>query len=534
MVNASLAVVNAKVWTGVRGTAGAAQALAVMGERLVAVGGNEAIADYIGRDTQVLDAEGGLVLPGFNDSHVHLLLGGRQLNEVDLKPANSEAEFAAIIGERARSLPPGQWLRGGNWDHEGWPGGRLPSKEAVDPFTSETPLFVTRLDLHMGLANSRALYLAGITKETADPPGGTIVRDAATGEPTGVLKDAAMDLVRRAMPRQSRDEAFAALAKAEEYAASLGITSLQDMAGWDWADWELLLAYRRERQPLVRVCVRTPLADWRRQQEAVAAGEQGNDWLRLGGVKAFVDGSLGSSTALFFAPYEDGPGNCGLMMQPRELLAEQVAAADRAGLQVAVHAIGDKANAILLDIFAEVIAKNGSRDRRPRVEHAQHLIRGDFARMANLGVIASVQPYHAVDDGRWAEKRIGAERAKLTYAFRSLQDAGVRLTFGTDWPVAPLNPLQTIQAAITRQTGRADQADGWQPAEKVDVSAAITAYTAAAAFGEFAEDRKGTLAPGMLADFVILSEDIFTLPPTAIVSATALCTVCGGRIVYRK
>lgn len=530
MGNASLAVVNAKVWTGNRGPT--AQALAVNGERLMAVGSNEAIAGYVGRETEVLDAAGRLVLPGFNDSHVHLLLGGRQLTEVDLRQAGSESEFAALIGERARSLTPGRWLRGGNWDHEEWSGGRLPTKEAVDKFTPATPVFVTRLDLHVGLANSRALALAGITRDTADPPGGTIVRDA-DGEPTGVLKDAAMDLVRRVMPPYSQEEDFAALAKAEEYAVSLGITSLQDMSGWDWADWEALRAYRIGRQPLVRVCVRTPLADWQHQQAAVMAGEQGDDWLRLGGVKAFVDGSLGASTALFFAPYDDSPG-CGLLMQPPEVLAAQATAADQAGLQLAIHAIGDKANAVVLDVFAQVAAANGPRDRRPRVEHAQHLVRGDIDRMAALGVIASVQPYHAADDGRWAEKRIGAERAKLTYAFRSLQDAGVRLVFGTDWPVAPPNPLLTIQAAVTRQTGLADHVDGWQPAEKLDVAAAVTAYTAAGAYGEFAEDRKGTLTPGLLADFVILSKDIFSLPPTAIASAEVVCTVCGGRVVYRK
>lgn len=534
MGNASLAVMNAKIWTGSRGSAGGAQALAVADGRLIAVGSNEAVAQYVGQGTEVLDAEGRLIVPGFNDSHVHLLLGGRQLSELDLRSAGSEAAFAALIAERARSLPPGRWLRGGNWDHEEWPGGRLPTKAAVDRFTPETPLFVTRLDLHLALANSRALTLAGITKDTADPPGGKIVRDAASGEPTGILKDAAMDLVRRVMPGYSREEEFAALAKAEEHAAALGVTSMQDMAGWDWADYEILRAYRRERQPRLRLCVRTPLKDWQRQQAAVAAGEQGDDWLRLSGVKAFVDGSLGASTALFFAPYDDGPGNCGLLMLPPEELAAQAAAADRAGLQLAIHAIGDRANAVLLDIFAQVAAENGPRDRRPRVEHAQHLVGSDIGRMAALGVIASVQPYHAVDDGRWAEKRIGAERARLTYAFRSLDNAGVSLAFGTDWPVAPLNPLLSIQAAVTRQTGRPEHIDGWQPAEKVDVATALTAYTAAAAYGEFAEDRKGTLSPGMLADFVILSEDIFSLPPAAIATANVVSTVCGGRVVYRK
>jgi predicted amidohydrolase YtcJ len=306
------------------------------------------------------------------------------------------------------------------------------------------------------------------------------------------------------------------------------------MAAWEWDEWEILKAYRRQRQPLVRVSVRTPLAEWRRCEAELAAGEGGGDWLPLAGVKAFVDGSLGSSTALFFAPYEDMPGNCGLLMQPPEVLRAELAAADRAGLQMDVHAIGDKAVSILLDIYAAVAAENGPRDRRPRVEHAQHLAAGDIGRLAALGTVASVQPSHLVDDGCWAEKRIGGERARMTYAFRSLQAAGVPLAFGTDWPVTALSPLAAIQAAVTRQTADGLRPDGWQPGEKLDVAAAVAAYTAGSAYADFAEGDKGTLTAGKLADFVILSKDIFTLPPAAIASSEVILTVCGGRVVYRK
>lgn len=529
MVYASLAILNASVWTGI-GSTKRCQAIAVSDDRIVAVGSNADISPLAGAGTTVIDAGGKLVLPGFNDSHAHLLLGGRQLMAVDLRNARSREELAAMVASGSRTLPPGRWLTGGNWDNGAWSDPRLPDKEDLDPFTPETPVFVTRSDLHMGLANSAALAAAGITAGTPDPSGGTIMHHPVTGEPTGILKDGALELVRRAIPPPGMDESLAAVGKASELAASLGVTSLQDMAvGKEWENWRVFQAFRRKQALPVRLSLHMPLPDWFRTGE-LPAGQQ-DAWLRLAGVKAFVDGSLGSSTALFFAPYDDEPDNSGLRMHPIAELGEQLATADLAGLQAAVHAIGDKANNILLNLLAEVAARNGGRDRRFRIEHAQHLCAEDIGRMAALGAIASVQPSHVTDDGRWAEKRIGPERAKFAYPFRFLIDAGVRLAFGSDWPVASLNPLEGIQAAVTRKLG---DGQSWHPEQRITVAEAVNAYTANAAFAEFAEKEKGALSPGMLADFVVLSQDILAIPPDEIAAAKVVCTVCGGRVVYEK
>ncbi len=531
MAHASLVVTNAAVWSGT-GPAGRHQAIAVRGDRILAVGSMADVAPFIGAATKEIDAAGNLVLPGFNDSHAHLLLGGYQLLSADLRGARSMVEFAALVAARAHALPPGKWLTGGNWDDGAWPDKRLPAKEDIDPYTPATPVFVTRSDLHMGLANSAALSLAGVTAAMPDPVGGAIVR-RPNGEPTGILKDAALDLVRRAIPPPSADDSLAAVAKAAALAASLGVTSLQDMAvGETWENWRIFQAFRERREMTVRLCVRMPLAEWSADRQA--PGGIQDEWLRLGGVKSFVDGSLGSATALFFAPYDDEPDNRGLLMHQPAELANQLAVADGAGLQAAVHAIGDRANSILLDVFTAVAARNGARDRRFRVEHAQHLAVADIARMAALGVIAAVQPSHVVDDGRWAERRIGAERAKFAYPFRSLLDAGVILAFGSDWPVASLDPLAGIQAAVTRRLGVGYSPEGWHPEQRIGVAEAVRAYTAAAAYAEFAEADKGVLAPGKSADFVVLSHDIFVLPPEEIAAAKVLCTVCGGKVVYEQ
>ncbi|MDR7867820.1 MAG: amidohydrolase [Sporomusaceae bacterium] len=529
MAHASLVILNAAVWTGI-GSAGRCQAIAVNADRIVAIGSNADISPLVGTATKVIDAGGRLILPGFNDSHAHFLLGGRQLLAVDLRDACSCNDLAAKIASVAQTVPAGRWLIGGNWDNGAWSDPRLPTKEDIDPFTPATPVFVTRSDLHMGLANSAALTAAGITAGTPTPSGGAIIRHPVTGEPTGILKDAALELIRRAIPPPSMDESLAAVGKASELAASLGVTSLQDMAvGKEWESWRVFQTFRSQQALTVRLSLHMPLPDWTRTRQ-LPDGQQ-DAWLRLTGVKAFIDGSLGSSTALFFAPYDDEPDNSGLLMQTADQLGGQLAAADLAGLQAAVHAIGDKANNILLNIFDEIAARNDRRERRFRIEHAQHLCAEDIGRMAALGVIASVQPSHVIDDGRWAEKRIGPERAKYAYPFRSLIDAGVRLAFGSDWPVASLNPLEGIQAAVTRKL---DGGQSWHPEQKITVAEAVNAYTANAAYAEFAEREKGVLSPGMLADFVVLSQDIFAIPPEEIAAAKVVCTVCGGRVVYEK
>lgn len=533
MSQATLAVMNATLYTGDKRQPECGQAMAVSGDRIIAVGTNQEIAALTGPGTQKLDAEGKLVLPGFIDAHTHLCTGGFQLLSIDLRNAGNEQEFRSQITARAVALPPGQWLTGGNWDHEQWPVPRLPVKELIDACTPDIPVFVTRLDLHMGLANSAALRLAGITKDTPDPAGGSIVRHLATGEPTGILKDAAMELVWRVLPKPTEEDYSTAIRAALRHAASLGITSIQDVTSWD--EWKALQAFHRDHGLTTRLYARTPIQEWSRQQEVLAAAEPGDHWLRLGGVKGFVDGSLGSATALFFEPYNDAPDEYGLLhddMHPAEAMQNRLIAADRAGLQASVHAIGDKANYLLLNMVERLSAANGPRDRRFRIEHAQHLIPPDVERMASLGIVASVQPYHAIDDARWAGRRLG-ERTKMAYPFRSLLQAGVPLAFGTDWPVAPLNPLLGLYAAITRKPF-GDACSSWHPEQCLTAREAVHAYTAAGAYAEYAEQDKGALSPGKLADFIVLSRDIFAIPPDDLPSVQVECTVCGGRITYQK
>jgi predicted amidohydrolase YtcJ len=528
----SLIIINANVRT-MDPSRPIAEAIAIVGNRIIAVGATREIRKLAGARTRIVDAQKQLVLPGFNDSHVHFLSGGFQLASVDLRDANSPAEFAGRIRSFAAKLPPGSWLTGGDWDHERWPGATLPTKELIDQDTPNTPVFVNRLDGHMSLANSVALKLAGVTRETQDPPGGLIVRDAKTGEPTGVLKDAAMSFVWKVVPQSSFDEKIAAARAATEHAAHLGVTSVQDMsAGADVGVYQALL----DRGELkTRIYAVSPLPSWERLARTGVRSHFGSDMLRIGGLKGFSDGSLGSTTAFFYEPYKDAPDTRGLAgdeMFPEGAMLERVRGADRAGLQLMIHAIGDRANDQILSIYEQVLGENGERDRRFRIEHAQHLRPQDITRFARDKVIASMQPYHAIDDGRWAEKRIGHERAKTTYAFRSLLDAGAVLAFGTDWTVAPLDPILTIYAAVTRRTLDDKNPLGWIPEQKVSVEEAVRAYTLGSAYAEFQEKVKGSISPGKLADLVILSRDIFKIEPKEIESAKVVLTIMDGRLVY--
>ena len=531
-LSADLVIINAKVHTMDRSQP-IAEAVAVLGNRIVAVGSTKAIRDLAGTNTRVIDAKGQLVLPGFNDAHVHFMSGGFQLSSVDLRDANTPQEFAERIRDFAAKLPRGRWITGGDWDHERWPDAKLPAKELIDRYTPDTPVFVNRLDGHMALANSLALKLAGVTRETKDPDGGVIVRDSKTGEPTGILKDAAQSFVWKVIPAASFEEKLAAARAATNHAASLGVTSVQDMsAGVDVGVYQTLL----DRGELkTRVYAVWPLPSWDRLARTGVRAHFGSAMLRTGGLKGFADGSLGSTTALFFEPYLDAPSTSGIPsdeMFPEGAMLERVRGADRAGLQVIIHAIGDRANDNILSIYERVEKENGDRDRRFRVEHAQHLRPQDIPRFALDKVIASMQPYHAIDDGRWAEKRIGPERAKTTYAFRSLLDSGATLAFGTDWTVAPLNPLLTIYAAATRRTLDGKHPNGWIPEQKISVEEAVRAYTVGSAFAEFQENEKGTIAPGKLADLVILTQDIFKIDPKEIEKVKVVTTIMDGRVIY--
>jgi predicted amidohydrolase YtcJ len=530
---ADLVLLSAKIWTGEAGRPHA-EALAVRDGRIAAVGGNREIEALRGPATRVLDGRGRRVVPGLIDAHTHMSMGGFNLLAVDLRRTKDEKEFTRLLARFAKTRPSGQWITDGAWDHQQWAVPRLPTRALLDAATGDRPTCISRQDGHMVVCNSLALKLAKITRDTPDPPGGVIVKDGA-GEPTGVLKDAAMDALRAVRPARSLDELTEALRTAMVHAAKNGVTSVQDLPGGarDLEAWEEL----RERGELtVRVSYRPTLTQWQKARDKRA--EMKNDeWLRVGGVKGYADGSLGSSTALFFEPYDDDPGNRGVFAAeaiPLATFEERVAAADAAGLQVEIHAIGDRANAEILDVFERVSRRNGQRDRRFRIEHAQHLRPGDIPRFAALGVIASMQPYHAIDDGRWAVKRIGRERSRTTYAFRSLLDAKAVLAFGSDWDVAPLSPLAGIFAAATRRTIDGKNPGGWVPEQKIAVEEALRAYTASAAWAAFEENEKGTLVPGKLADFVVLSADALTVNPEEIEKIAVDATVVGGKVVYSR
>lgn len=535
---ADLAFLDGKIWT-LDEKHPAAEALAVWQDRILAVGSTASIRRLIGPQTRTVALHGRRVLPGFQDCHVHLLSGGLQLGRVDLKDAADEAEFGRRLKAFERRLPPGRWLLGGNWDHDRTFGGKLPTAALLDRYVPDRPCYLSRYDGHMALANARALELSGVTAATADPPGGEIHRDEQTKQPTGLLRDEAMKLVSDNVPPLSDEELAQAIGDALKLAARLGITTIDDMAG-EGGDTRSRLSrlyqhLARHDRLTARIHFYWPLEAASELTEPGIEADFGGDLLRLGGLKGFIDGSLGSSTAKMWQPYVNEPNSTGLFVTAPGRLGQLVAHADAAGLAVAVHAIGDRGNSTLLDLFAETTAKNVQRDRRFRIEHAQHLRQEDFGRFAQQNVIASMQPYHAIDDGRWAEGRLGAARCASSYAFRSLLDHGARLAFGSDWPVAPLDPLAGIDAATNRRTLDGDHPGGWFPEQRITVAEAIRAYTLDAAYAHFSEKRTGSLVPGKLADFIVLSRDILSdAERSAIADTKVRMTVMGGAIVYES
>jgi len=529
---AELVILHGHVWT-VDHAHPQAEAVAIIGGRIAAVGSDAEISKWAGPATKKIDAQGKSVLPGFIDAHVHFTSGGGEISGVHLRDAATPEEFSRRVGEHAKKLAKGEWMLGGTWDHEMWGGTPLPSHDWIDAVTTDTPVFVSRYDGHMALANARALRLAGVTRETKDPPGGTIVRDK-DGNPTGLMKDAAMDLIFRVIPQLTEEQLLREIRAGMNEARRFGVTSIHDISSTQDVRGYQILAARGELT--LRIYCITPLPEWEGPATTGVRAGFGNDWIHLGALKGFADGSLGSTTALFEQPYSDAPETSGLpnaMMLPEGNMLKMALGADKAGLQLAVHAIGDKANRIMLDVYTEVARENGAReDRRWRIEHAQHLRPVDFARFGQLGVIASVQPYHAIDDGRWAEKRIGHERCKTTYAFRTLLDNGVRLAFGSDWTVAPLNPMLGLYAAVTRATLDGKNPSGWFPEQKLTLEEAVEAYTMGSAYAEFREKEKGSLTPGKLADVAILDKDLFSIAPEKIKDAAVRWTIVEGKVVY--
>ena len=523
---ADIVIQGGPVWTGLSTGRGQPGAVAIAAGKILAVGDSTQIARYVGSKTEVLRANGGLIMPGFADGHTHFISGGFQLASVNLRDAATPQEFVRRLKEYAAHLRPGEWILGGDWDHTLWRGAPLPRHEWIDSVTPNNPVFVDRLDGHMALANAAAMRAAGVTDATPAPFGGEITSG-------GVFKDNAEALIQTAIPDPSPEQQDSALARALAHAASLGLTATANMS----ASWANLAAYKRMERAgrmTLRVFLYLPIEDWRTVADTVARNGAGDDWVRIGGLKGYMDGSAGSRTAYFFEPFSDSAGYYGLMRQPESDMRSWVGAADSAGLQIAVHAIGDRANAIILAIYDSVARAHGRRDRRFRVEHAQHLRPVDVPRFGALHVVASMQPYHAIDDGRWLMQRIGPERIKTTYAFRTLLDTDAALAFGSDWTVAPLDPMLGVFAAVTRRTLDDRNPGGWVPEQKITVGEALRAYTSGNAWATFNEQNWGTLAPGRFADVVVLDRDPFAVPAESLGTIKPRFTIVGGKVVYRR
>jgi predicted amidohydrolase YtcJ len=529
---AEIVIAGGPVWTGLSAGRGRPGAVAIENGKILAVGDSAEIARYIGSKTQVLNAAGGLIMPGFADGHTHFINGGFQLASVDLRDAATPQEFVRRLKEYASHLKPGEWITGGDWDHTLWRGTPLPQHGWIDSVTPNNPVFINRLDGHMVLANRAAMRAAGVTKATQAPVGGEIPRDRG-GEPIGIFKDQAMNLIGRAVPDPSPEQRDSALARALAHAASLGVTATSHVSA-SWADLASYRRLARANRLTMRATLYFPIEGWRAVAESIGRGGSGDDWVRLGGVKGFMDGSAGSRTAYFFEPFSDSAGYRGIMLQPESDMRAWIGGADSAGLQLAVHAIGDRANAILLAIFDSVARAHDPRDRRFRIEHAQHLRAEDIPKFGARRVVASMQPYHAIDDGRWLVVRIGPERIKTTYAFRALLDSDAPLAFGSDWTVAPLDPMLGVYAAVTRRTLDDKNPGGWVPEQKISVGEALRAYTYGNAWATFNEQKWGTLAAGRFADIVVLERDPFAVAPESLGTIKPRYTIVGGRLVYQK
>ncbi len=536
-MNATLVVLNARVWTGDPARP-RAEAFAIEDDRFLVVGANADVRRYArargqAHPPRVIDAAGRFVVPGFIDAHVHFLVGGARLTSVQLRPARTRDDFVERIRAFAATVPPGTWITGGDWDHTAW-GGTLPSRAWIDAVTPHHPVWVARLDGHMALANTAALEAAGLARDTPDVAGGAIERDA-DGAPTGLLRDNALALVDRVVPAPTAEQADRALDAAMRHVAAQGVTSAHHMGDFD--DLAVFERAHRAGRLSTRLYAAVPLAQWARLRDRLAAAPagtaaRGDHWLRIGALKGFVDGSLGSHTAAFDEPFTDAPGDRGLLVNTEADLEAWIREADACGLHVIVHAIGDRANALLLDVYERVTHAHGPRDRRFRIEHAQHLRPRDVPRFAALGVVASMQPYHAIDDGRWAERAIGPERAKWAFAVRSLLDAGARVAFGSDWFVAPPTPIEGIYAAVTRRTLDDGHPGGWIPEQRITVEEALRAYTVQAAYASFEDGVKGTISAGKLADFTMIDRDLRAIPPEQIREARVVLTAVGGRVVF--
>ena len=536
---ADLVVKNAKIVT-IDKTNPRAQAVAVIGETIIAVTSNRKIGQYIDPEkTKVIDAGGKLLIPGFNDAHLHFMGGGNSLMNLDFRYMTDIKKIQQMVKERAAEVGQGILVQGRSWDHELFPDKKWPTKEILDEVAPKNPVVLSRTDGHSCWVNSYVLRTSGISKNTPDPQGGTIVRDPETGEPTGILKEAAQGLVKIPQSARYSEEQQArqnrlSFEKGFEAARRLGVTSFSHLNG----NWDLLQEFKDEGKLTARVTFNLWLTDdEKRLQEFDEIRKQyplDNDWIRHGYLKAFIDGTLGSGTALMFEPFEDDPSTSGLPQMSYEELEKKIIAADMMGFQVGVHAIGTKGNNWILNAYEKAAEVNGKRDSRHRSEHAQILTDEDILRFGELGVIASMQPTHCITDKRFAEKRIGLDRCKGAYAWQRLLKSGAHVAFGTDWPVEPLDPMEGLYAAVSRKDRDGEEGGGWFPDQKLSMEKAIELYTFGAAYAEFTEERKGMLKEDYLADMIILDRDLMEIPHDDIMKTKVDLTIVGGKIVYQR
>ncbi|WOH00601.1 hypothetical protein DCAR_0519969 [Daucus carota subsp. sativus] len=510
---ADLLVINGTIYTS-DSSLPFADSMAVRNGRILRIGDYSSVQALAGYGTEYINLQGRIVVPGFIDSHVHFLSGGLQMARVELRKANTKEKFVEIVKAAAKNMEHGSWILGGGWNNDFW-GGELPMATWIDDITENNPVWLSRMDGHMGLANSLALEIAGVTKNIEDPIGGTVVRNTG-GEPTGLLIDSAMKLVLSCIPEVSKDDRRKALERASNLALMRGVTTVVDFGRYfpgtsvelPWED--LTDVYRWADiygKMKIRVCLFFPMRTWQRLVDLIGqTGRKLSQWIYLGGVKDFSDGSLGSSSALFYKAYAEEPHNYGLQVTNIDDLLNSTISSDKFNLQVAIHAIGDRANGMILDMYTSVVATNGMRDRRFRIEHAQHLAPGAAAKFGQHHIVASVQPDHLLDDAESAIKKLGLERAQEgSYMFKSLLNSDAVLAFGSDWPVADINPLSSIKTAMERIPPGWE--NGWITTERISLPEALNASTILAAKACFLDKDVGSLSTGKMADFVVLMND---------------------------
>jgi predicted amidohydrolase YtcJ len=510
-----------------------AEAMVVRGEEIIAVGDDAEVSALAGVGATVIDLEGHFVMPGFNDAHVHLGSAGADFLAVRLNGAASIAELQKRVKDAAAQHKKGEWITGSGWDHTLWPDKKFPNREDLDAVAPDNPVALTHVSGHVEVVNSLALRLAGITKSTPNPAGGEIERDAS-GEPTGMLKEAAaMRLVNMKIPGLTHERRRHGIEMAFADVARNGVTSVQDNSAWE--DFLVYRELKNEGKLTARVTEWLPFpAPLEKLEQMRREGGATDPWLKTGMLKMVEDGALGSRTAAMLEPYSDAPSERGILALPPEKLKAYAIERDKAGFQLGFHAIGDRANRVALDAFEAVQKANGPRDRRDRIEHAQIVAPQDFPRFARLGVIASMQPSHETTDMRWAESRVGPERAKGAYAWATMQKFGVRLAFGTDYDVEPVSPMRGLYACVTRELPGGGPAGGWEPQEKISLADCVRAYTTGSAYAQFEEGKKGELREGEYADFIVLSNDLTKIPPSQYTATEVLRTVVGGRTVYER